>query len=136
MNSKITKALLGATLILFVAVVVLLGMLFAPRSGDLYGTYCTGTQVTGEDLYIVLQKDHSYWLYKQFELLEDGTYEVARTVADLNVLSLTAQGISAESTAVCNGSHVILLVGGTDDAIVFEKMSDIPAFISLQQERD
>lgn len=136
MNSRVAKALLGATLILFVAVAVLLGMLLAPRFGDLYGTYCTGAQIAGGDLYIVLQKDHSYRLYKQFEPLEDGTYEVARTVADLSVLSLAAQGVPSESTAVCDGSRVILLPGGAKDAIVFEKMSDTPTFINLGREGD
>lgn len=128
MNSVISKVLLGTTLALLVAVIVLLGVHFAPAS--FYGTYCTGEQVSSEDLYIVLQKDGSYTLYRQFELLAEGTYQVDRTTDGVSILSLASGGASSTGLAIHGDS--VLLLDDSGDSNVFQKISDTPLFINLQ----
>ena len=67
------KALL--IMVLALALLLMVGFSLRPAELDPVGTFCAGEQVSPDCRYLTLQSDGSYLLYRQFERLEEGSWE-------------------------------------------------------------
>lgn len=90
------------------------------------GTYCTGNGISENDRYLVLQKDGSYVLYKQFELIEKGNY----WSNDSSIYSLIPESDSLEHSIVYN-TDTIYFFDSYRGVIIYTKIDSVPTYINL-----
>lgn len=122
------KKLIVLILLIAVAATGLVFCTYHPPQ-QITGTYCSGEQVSGEDIYLALEQDGSYTLYRQFELLQSGSYHREQELEKMQLFSLR----SAESAAtwlLWDGGEQLLLLSA-DTALPLHKISDTPSYINL-----
>lgn len=110
---------------------VLLGyigfLLQQSQEGSPVGTYCTGDGRSPQDQYLVFQRDNFYTLYRQFEVLDVGTY----TTEDSGVLSLQPEEDGGKRFAVFSDWDTVCLVDSENEILVFYKLTSHPTYINV-----
>lgn len=98
----------------------------------LTGTYCTGNAALphADAEYLAFMKDGEYWHYRQFELLERGSYSPGQDEA---LFRLTPQGGGPVSTAVWTGEK-LYRVDSAGGVTVFLKFTDVPTLINVEED--
>lgn len=97
------------------------------RQPRIVGTYLNGTAEMGNAEYVVFTQDGLFFRYRQFQMLETGTYETSG-----EGIFAVEQGAQTEF-AVLRGEEVCC-GGGTGGITVYTKMDDIPTFINVDAE--
>lgn len=91
------------------------------------GTYSIGS--VQETTYAVFLNDGSYYRYRQFQLLDRGTYEESSQ----RVYTIHSQR-GKRYDAVLSGDRVFLPWDG-EEVVGFERISDVGMFINLTREK-
>ena len=117
------KALL--IMVLALALLLMLGFSLRPVELDPVGTFCAGEQVSPDSRYLTLQSDGSYLLYRQFERLEEGSWEVAQEEDSLLITLQAADGTVKQ--AVLARSEILRL--GEEE---FHRISDTPTYVNVK----
>jgi hypothetical protein len=103
--------------------------LVADSRQHIVGTYMTGVQnefPSADDEYIIFLSDDAYMRYRQFQIFEEGTYQVD---AD-NIVELVSQDRKNTTHAVWKGEQLYYFESD-NGRYLFEKISDVPAAINV-----
>jgi len=111
--------------VLALILLLLVGFSLRPAEPDPVGTFCDGEQVSPDSRYLTLQTDGSYLLYRQFERLEEGSWEAAQEEDSL-LLTLRAADGSIREAALTKSE--ILRLGEQE----FRRISDTPTYINVK----
>lgn len=87
------------------------------------GTYMYGQQVA-DPSYIVLTEDGNYYNYKQFEMLDEDQYSIDES----GIVTLQD---SEQETIICVEDKLYYIE--SDNTLVYEKVSDSPTFINVNE---
>jgi hypothetical protein len=96
------------------------------------GTYMTGAQSefpSADDEYLIFLSDDTYMRYRQFQIFEEGTYQVD---AD-RVVELVSQDRKNTTHAVWKGEQLYYFESD-NGRYLFEKISDMPTMINVNKE--
>lgn len=107
---------------------------FAPMPHQFWGTYSTGNEPLTDSLYLVLQTDGRYTIYRQFEVLEKGTFEplLPGTGKEDIIYRLTAQDTLSKTKLVYDKeSDEVVLLDYQDKDIPMGRMSRDAVFINV-----
>ena len=107
---------------------------FAPMPHQLWGTYSTGNGPLIDSLYLVLQTDGRYTIYRQFEVLEKGTFEplLPGTGNEDIIYRLTSQDTLSETKLVYDKeSDAVVLLDYQDEDIPMGRISRDALFINV-----
>jgi hypothetical protein len=97
-----------------------------PQYSTVVGTYCSGAQESPESEYLVFMQDGTYWRYRQFHVLGQGTY----AEADNNIYILNSNDGTTLSQVLCTADQVYLI--DADGGIsIFSKLDDTPYLINI-----
>ena len=110
---------------------------FAPMPHHPWGTYSTGNGPLPDSLYLVLQTDGRYTIYRQLEILEKGTFEplLPGTGNEDIIYRLTAQDTLSKTKLVYDKeSDAVVLLDYQDKDIPMGRMSREAFFIKLYSE--
>lgn len=131
----VTSALIVISLLLALSLtfnVVFFGQmqrLKNPRDKSVVGTFLMGNELDVDNsAYMVFQQDGKYVLYKQFEVLEKGSY----SDEGQGFYALTPAGSGQGGRVVYNGSDEAVLVDSGGGTELFVRISDIPTFINVK----
>lgn len=111
--------------------VVLLALVLHERRDSIVGTYCTGEGFSDNDKYIVFQKDSSYMIYRQFEIIEEGKYS-AVDINNANIFTLISNDNAFRHFIAYYQPNAVCLFENDNNVVSFTRISDIPTFINLQ----
>lgn len=107
---------------------------FAPMPHHPWGTYSTGNGPLPDSLYLVLQTDGRYTIYRQLEILEKGTFEplLPGTGKEDIIYRLTAQDTLSKTKLVYDKeSDAVVLLDYQDKDIPMGRMSRDAVFINV-----
>ncbi len=107
---------------------------FAPMPHHPWGTYSTGNGPLPDSLYLVLQTDGRYTIYRQLEILEKGTFEplLPGTGKEDIIYRLTAQDTLSKTKLVYDKeSDEVVLLDYQDKDIPMGRMSRDAVFINV-----
>lgn len=107
---------------------------FAPMPHHPWGTYSTGNGPLPDSLYLVLQIDGRYTIYRQLEILEKGTFEplLPGTGKEDIIYRLTAQDTLSKTKLVYDKeSDEVVLLDYQDKDIPMGRMSRDAVFINV-----
>ena len=107
---------------------------FAPMPHHPWGTYSTGNGPLPDSLYLVLQTDGRYTIYRQLEILEKGTFEplLPGTGKEDIIYRLTAQDTLSKTKLVYDKeSDAVVLLDYQDKYIPMGRMSRDAVFINV-----
>lgn len=107
---------------------------FAPMPHHPWGTYSTGNGPLPDSLYLVLQTDGRYTIYRQLEILEKGTFEplLPGTGKEDIIYRLTAQDTLSKTKLVYDKeSDAVVLLDYQDKDIPMDRMSRDAIFINV-----
>lgn len=112
--------------------IVLMGPNTLPRTASIVGTYLSNDNPWEWEIaeYLVFEREGAYTRYRQFEILEEGTYEEAAA----GVYSLHPDGSAAVTAQAVFTDDVVYAFDTEGMVIPFPRMSDIPTFINLEPE--
>ena len=114
--------------------VVLLALVLHERRDSIVGTYCTGEGFSDNDKYIVFQKDSSYMIYRQFEIIEEGKYS-AVDINNANIFTLISNDNAFRHFIAYYQPNAVSLFENDNNVVSFTRISDIPTFINLQNSK-
>ena len=100
--------------------------------GALIGTYCSQTDNPGEGEYYVFLEDHRYVKYRQFQLLEQGTYSKdTRQLDGQGIFKLQSE--SGEMVAqILQMEDAVYSFQSDGEILSYSKISDTPTFINVE----
>ncbi|MCI8768489.1 MAG: hypothetical protein HFH21_12030 [Ruminococcus sp.] len=107
---------------------------FAPMPHQFWGTYSTGNEPLTDSLYLVLQTDGRYTIYRQFEVLEKGTFEplLPEMGNEDIVYRLTSQDTLSETKLVYDKeSDAVVLLDYQDEDIPMGRISRDALFVNV-----
>ncbi len=119
----------AALLLAFVLIIKLGGDLKAAKTYVLPGTYATSPGAPGGGEYLVFDSDGQFWHYRQFEMLDRGTYAAADREKQIYELNGEA---GRDYSVVCTAEGVYFFRPDENQVGYFEKMSDVPTFINVE----
>ena len=100
------------------------------RDGTIIGTSRTGDGMSPLDEYFIFEKDGKYVIYRQFAILESGTYEEVE-----DSLYLLSDGTGAQAAyALYSRSEDKVYLIRADEFRTFAKVSDVPFYINVHSE--
>lgn len=107
---------------------------FAPMPHHPWGTYSTGNGPLPDSLYLVLQTDGRYTIYRQLEILEKGTFEplLPGTGNEDIIYRLTAQDTLSKTKLVYDKeSDAVVLLDYQDEDIPMGRISRDALFVNV-----
>ena len=107
---------------------------FAPMPHHPWGTYSTGNGPLPDSLYLVLQTDGRYTIYRQLEIREKGPFEplLPGTGKEDIIYRLTAQDTLSKTKLVYDKeSDAVVLLDYQDKDIPMGRMSRDAVFINV-----
>lgn len=107
---------------------------FVLRTHQFWGTYCTGDEPFTDNLYLVLQKNGQYTIYKQFEVLEKGSFEELPSDSGTRGVTyklISEAGLSERNLVYEKESGTVVILGYQDEDIVFRQISKDALFINV-----
>lgn len=96
-------------------------------SGNMVGTYVMGDEKSEDAEYFVLDKNNNYYRYKQFQFLEEGTYE---EIYD-NVFALNE---TENRYIVYNNEEIYYF--DSDGVRSYGRIAEIPLFVNVPDRKD
>lgn len=97
------------------------------RDGFIIGSYISEASENTNSHYLVFDKGNKFYRYKQFELLDEGTY----LDYDDNVYLL--EGLNGNNWLTKNDDTIYFFDHQRNDLNSFTKINDVPLFINLKR---
>lgn len=93
------------------------------------GTYCTSNGPSGNGIYFCFERDGNYVIYKQFNVIENGTYKKENN----NIYLLKKSGNDKSQYIIYNDNDSIHYVDSSNNVTYFSRIGDIPTYINVQK---
>ncbi|MCL2045110.1 MAG: hypothetical protein FWG88_01830 [Oscillospiraceae bacterium] len=133
---NITRKLLYVALLITLIIGIGLGLLtnkFILRVEDVSlsrGTYIAGDQLSPNAIYLVIETtDNYYVLYRQFELIEIGTFSIQERIIGL----LVSDGEEYSKHIYQQNEDTIYLLNHDGTVTMFIRIALIPTFINIEE---
>lgn len=129
-KKQIRSIVLFSMLFLACADSILYGIKHYENHQLIYGTYCT--QNHGDSMYLVLEKDGTYLLYRQFEVLDSGKYDRSVSTKEFSVYTLVSKDMDKKLKMTADKKTIVLSELENSD-VVMEKISDTSVYININE---
>lgn len=119
------------------SLIVLLVVHFAPMPHQLWGTYSTGNGPVRDSLYLVLQADGKYTVYKQFEILAQGTFEpvpLGMGSEDIIYRFISGEALAETKLVYDKEADAVALLNYRGEDIPMSRISENAVFINVNAE--
>lgn len=130
-NQTTWIAILLLVISLIINAVLSMNLLDQNKPKSIIGTYCTGTGQNKNDKYIVFQQDGSYTSYMQFQLIEEGNYEIT----DNNSYLLQPSENSEGKHVIYNEQNFVYYIDSQSNITIYDKISSTPTFINIKKDK-
>lgn len=134
---KKSKRFMPLILTAMCSLIVFLAVHFAPMPHQLWGTYSTGNAPVRDSLYLVLQADGNYTVYKQFNILEQGTFEpvpLGMGSEDIIYRLISGDALAETKLVYDKEADAVALLDYRGEEIPLGRISEDAVFINVNAE--
>lgn len=111
---------------LLVTIVLFLAILYNSSSSEVIGTYCSGNELSANTLYLTIEENGSYVLYKQFHVISSGQYR-----SENKTIYLLQSKNSSLQYLFYDGKNEVSFCSIDNGVLSFQRISNVPMYINI-----
>ena len=122
--------------VLLICLCIALAIILIPKDNkkEVIGTYCTGNELSPQNIYIAFSSDGAFNIYRQFEKLGNGSFSVENNGDNQRII--LDFGTSEKGTAEFDRQDQLIIDGSIinslpDEQISFSRISDVSMLINV-----